>query len=196
MSVIDDLIYDRTQADVDRVYELKGKILAGGLSALTDAEKTEYMAGMKGAYNYTDLNRVGQAVAYIAQQMKTRPQRGAAYSAARGGGNDVTVVLPYDPESITVSPKTDWAVTDIPMQAAMETYLANLTELRGQLTLPADAPTVPTSMRNLTFSTANDIEYLLYLINAALVELEQSLYDEIDKTVAAFEYVNLYYCGE
>lgn len=68
MSVIDDLIYDRTQADVDRVYELKGKILAGGLSALTDAEKTEYMAGMKGAYNYTDLNRVGQAVSYIAQQ--------------------------------------------------------------------------------------------------------------------------------
>lgn len=128
--------------------------------------------------------------------MKTLPQRVAAYSAARGGGNDVTVVLPYDPESITVSPKTDWAVTDIPMQAAMETYLANLTELRGQLTLPVDAPTVPTSMRNLTFSTANDIEYLLYLINAALVELEQSLYDEIDKTVAAFEYVNLYYCGE
>lgn len=196
MSVIDDLIYDRTQADVDRVFELKGKILAGGLSALTDAEKTEYMAGMKGAYNYTDLNRVGQAVSYIAQQMKTLPQRVAAYSAARGGGNDVTVVLPYDPESITVSPKTDWAVTDIPMQAAMETYLANLTELREQLTLPADAPTVPTSMRNLTFSTTNDIEYLLYLINTALVELEQSLYDEIDKTVAAFEYVNLYYCGE
>lgn len=196
MSVIDNLIYDRTQADVDRVYELKGKILAGGLSSLTDAEKTEYMAGMKGAYNYTDLNRVGQAVSYIAQQMKTLPQRVAAYSAARGGGNNVTAVLPYDPESITVSPKTDWAVTDIPMQAAMETYLVNLTELRGQLTLPADAPTVPTSMRNLTFSIANDIEYLLYLISAALTELEQSLYDEVDKTIAAFEYVNLYYCEE
>lgn len=195
MSVIDNLIYDRTQADVDRVYELKGKILVEGLSSLTDAEKTEYMAGMKGAYNYTDLNRVGQAVSYIAQKMKTLPQRVAAYSAARGGDN-VTVVLPYDPESITVSPKTDWAVTDIPMQAAMETYLANLTELRGQLTLPADAPTVPTSMRNLTFSTANDIEYLLYLISAALTELEQSLYDRVDKTIAAFEYVNLYYCEE
>ncbi len=196
MSVIDNLIFDRTQADVDRVYELKNKILSGGLSSLTDAEKTEYMAGLKGAYNYTDLNRVGEAVSYLAQQMKTLPQRVAAYSAARGGGNDVTIALPYDPDGIAVNPKTDWVVTDIPMQAAMETYLANLTVLRGQFTLPADAPTVPMAMRNLTFSTANDIEYLLYLINAVLVELEQSLYNEIDKTIAAFGYANLYYCGE
>ena len=30
MSVIDNLIFDRTQADVDRVFELKNKILTGG----------------------------------------------------------------------------------------------------------------------------------------------------------------------
>lgn len=29
MSVIDNLIFDRTQADVDRVFELKNKILTG-----------------------------------------------------------------------------------------------------------------------------------------------------------------------
>ena len=59
MSVIDELIFDRTQADVDRVFELKNKILTGGgLSALTPEEQTEYMAGMKGAYNATDFNRI------------------------------------------------------------------------------------------------------------------------------------------
>ena len=65
-TVIDTLVFNRTQADVDRVFILKNKILTGGLTALSDEEKTEYMAGMKGAYNYQDMNRVGQAVAYIA----------------------------------------------------------------------------------------------------------------------------------
>lgn len=52
MSIIDNLVYDRTQADVDRVFTLKNKILTEGLSSLSAEEKTEYMAGMKGAYNY------------------------------------------------------------------------------------------------------------------------------------------------
>ena len=51
MSIIDNLVYDRTQADVDRVFTLKNKILTEGLSSLSAEEKTEYMAGMKGAYN-------------------------------------------------------------------------------------------------------------------------------------------------
>lgn len=31
MSIINELVYDRTQADVDRVYTLKNKILTEGL---------------------------------------------------------------------------------------------------------------------------------------------------------------------
>ncbi len=196
MSVIDNLIFDRTQADVDRVYELKNKILSGGLSSLTDAEKTEYMAGLKGAYNYTDLNRVGEAVSYLAQQMKTLAEQVAAYSEGKGAGGDVSGVLPYDPDSIAVSPKTDWAVTDIPTQSEMEAYVNDLVALRAQFELPASAPTVPANMRNLTFSTANDIEYLLYLINAALIELGTLAYGKVDRMAAAFEYTDLCYCGE
>lgn len=33
MSIIDNLVYDRTQADVDRVFTLKNKILTGGFRA-------------------------------------------------------------------------------------------------------------------------------------------------------------------
>ena len=62
MSIIDNLVYDRTQADVDRVFTLKNKILTEGLSSLSAEEKTEYMAGMKGAYNYGDMNRVGHSL--------------------------------------------------------------------------------------------------------------------------------------
>lgn len=196
MSIIDSLIYDRTQADVDRVTTLKQKILTQGLSSLTEAESSEYMAGLKGAYNYTDLNRVGQAVAYIADQMETLPTRIAEYSQQKGASDDVTIVLPYDPEDIDVNVKANWTVSDIPTQAQMETYLNNLVELRAQLSLPSNAPTVPTSMRKLTYQTANDIEYLLYLINTALEALEASLKSQIDRTASAFAYTGIYYCDE
>ena len=79
MSVIDTLIFDRTQADVDRVYALKQKILTGGLTSLTAEEKAEYMGGMRGAYNATDLNRVGQAVSYLADRFTDLPGELEAY---------------------------------------------------------------------------------------------------------------------
>ena len=55
------LITDRVQADVDRVAALAARVSAG---TATDAEKTEWASDLKGAYNASDLNRVGAAVAY------------------------------------------------------------------------------------------------------------------------------------
>ena len=56
---LDNLIFDRTAADVQRVKTLTGKLSAG---TATEEEKAEWLAGMKGAYNAADLNRVGAAV--------------------------------------------------------------------------------------------------------------------------------------
>ena len=54
------LITDRTQADVSRVEQLAAKIKAGTAS---ESELVEFnSAAMKGAYNYTDLNRVTAAM--------------------------------------------------------------------------------------------------------------------------------------
>ncbi len=54
------LITDRTQADVSRVEQLSAKIKAGTAS---ESEMAEFnSAAMKGAYNYTDLNRVTAAM--------------------------------------------------------------------------------------------------------------------------------------
>lgn len=196
MSVIDELIYDRTQADVDRVFTLKSKILTGGLSALTSEELSEYMAGMKGAYNYTDMNRVGQAVAYIAERMTALPDELAAYRAEKGVDDDPIYEVPYDPSTVVVAAKTNWAMGDTPTQALAKAYLNNLVVLRKQLTLPAEAPVVPSTLDKLTYVVANDIEYLLYLIDRQLTEVENDLYSKIDLTVAAYAYTNLCYCGE
>lgn len=54
------LITDRTQADVSRVEQISAKIKAGTAS---ESEMAEFnSAAMKGAYNYTDLNRVTAAM--------------------------------------------------------------------------------------------------------------------------------------
>ena len=64
MSVIDTLVTDRTEADVSRYSELRDK----GWAEMTTAEKAEWVAGMKGAYNASDLNRVASAMAYLSQR--------------------------------------------------------------------------------------------------------------------------------
>ena len=62
MSIIDELITDRTQSDVTHWKELHDK----GWVGMTDEEKAEWnTASMKGAYNYTDLNRVVEAMDYL-----------------------------------------------------------------------------------------------------------------------------------
>lgn len=196
MSVIDTLIFDRTQADVDRVYALKQKILTGGLTSLTAEEKAEYMGGMRGAYNATDLNRVGQAVSYLADRFTDLPGELEAYREEKGVADDELYHVPYDPSTVVVSPKQNWTVADIPTNSQVQTYLNNLLVLRRQLVLPADAPMVPTSLNNLTFDTANQIEYLLWLVNAALVEVENDLYGKIDRAAESFWYAGEVNCGE
>lgn len=77
MTIIDTLITDRTSSDVSRWSELKSK----GWAGMTEAEKAEWSAGMKGAYKYTDLNRVNEALVYLQNRL-------------RGYGYLVDVVLP------------------------------------------------------------------------------------------------------
>lgn len=61
------LIYDRTAEDVERALALAKKAEAG---TLTDAEKTEWLAGMKGCYNASDMNRVEAAVKQLAAELR------------------------------------------------------------------------------------------------------------------------------
>lgn len=136
-TVIDTLIYDRTQADVDRVFTLKNKILKEGLTALSVKEKAEYMMGMKGAYNASDLNRVGQAISYITDLLN-----GYGYS-------------------VFVNPKTDWTMSDIPTPEQMKQYRQNVATLRQVLSVLSTTPDVPPDMEGLTWQEANDIERIL-----------------------------------
>lgn len=137
--IIDELVTDRTQADVNRVSTLTAKWLDG---TITNEEKAEWLAGMKGAYNFTDLNRVGRAVEFVGNLL------------FQGGHH------------IHVTAKQDWTVADIPTQAQMNAFLTDLTLLKSSvrgITIP-----VPQNMDNLNFQTANQIEQLIIAVYDAI----------------------------
>lgn len=129
------LVTDRTQQDVAYAKQLIDKLVTG---TATDAEKSEWNSfTLKGAYNYTDLNRVGAAMQYVAERIN-----GYGYV-------------------VHVSPRTDWGEEDCPTPSAMSRYLADLAVLRSKFAMMQTTPTVPEDMEQLTYTEANNIEKIL-----------------------------------
>ena len=196
MSVIDSLIYDRTQEDVERVKSLKQKIMLDGLDSLSAEEKNEYLSGMRGAYNYTDLNRVGSAVNFIKDKMVSFPSEFESYMKEKNVATSPYYKISYDPEIINVSAKTDWTVYDIPTMIQMDQYLNNINVLRSVLPLPSDTPPTPTSMNYLGIYNANVIEQILKITDDTFESYKKSMYAKVDNTVAAWSYCGETLCGE
>ena len=88
-------------------------------------------------YNTTDLNRVGRAMYYVAERL-------------RSCGFDVKV-----------NPRTDWTRTDWPTPSAFIKYRKNLHKLHDTLVLFTTTPAVPADHDWLTPGEANDIEKIL-----------------------------------
>lgn len=134
MIVIDTLVTDRTEADLKELEALFDRPMSQWTAeelAWFDETKS------KGAYNCTDLNRVGKAILYVADLLN-----GYGYS-------------------VHVSPKTDWAIGDIPTPAQLQLYLACVSTLRAVLEVLPTTPEVPADMEGLTVQEANDIEQIL-----------------------------------
>lgn len=145
-TIIDTLITDRTQADVERVRGLAAK----GFTAMTAAEQAEWLAGMKGAYNAVDLNRVGTALNYLAGRLGAICGR-----------------------SITWTAKTDWAATDIITASQAAEYRRQIQNIRDALTYPAGTPDAP-ELGRLTYTDANNIERILKLCEDLIVNVAKS----------------------
>ena len=133
MSIIDTLITDRTQDDVDE-------------------------RNAKGIYNASDLNRVGLAMNYVAERLKSAG---------------------YDPH---ISPKTDWKDDEWVDLTAQAVYLGGLSELRKQFAMMESTPEVPPRLLatgintndGLTYTWANDIEKILEDIDRLLANASQA----------------------
>ncbi len=97
-------------------------------------------------YNVSDLNRVGEAVRYLAERFTN-------YGYA-----------------VSVAPKTNWAENDVPIRRQLETYRRNIVELRRQLTVMQSTPKTPETMLFLDYLKANNIEQILFDLDELLTK--------------------------
>lgn len=142
------LITDRTKEDETRALKLSEK----GLENMTAAELEEYLAGLKGAYNASDMNRVESAVKYIADRF--------------------TVVGMHPEVNVYVL----WSRDMYPEPAEMDRYLKNIGILRALLPMAPDVPPVPPDMDRLNYEEANDIEKILLAVDDAITRISKGWY--------------------
>ena len=137
---LDHLITDRTTQDVERVKALQAK----AWQDMTEEEKVEWLSPLKGSYNYTDLNRVEEAVAYVAGRLKEYGY------------------LPSLPDTRT------WSVGDIPNASDFARYLGNVAALRRAIVVWKSTPKAPDSIDRFAITEANALEQILVDLNQLL----------------------------
>ena len=142
------LITNRTARDVARWKELHDK----GWDAMTPEEQSEWLAGMRGAYKHTDMNRVESAVKTL-----------AARFAERGTNLNLTT-------------KTDWARTDWPQVTDMKRYYLNVETLLRATGVNLPVPDPPTAATRLNYEIANNLEKILLAVERWLDSSEESHY--------------------
>ena len=153
MSIIDTLVTNRTEQHVAKLKEILSKPMSewtedeadyfwyggeplyatDGILSATDGVLYANDGGdgiQRGAYNATDLNRVGQACIYLIGLIASLGYDTSAYAQLR----------------------TNWSVTDVPTAAEMATYLATIARLKAQFSAVQD---IPSTMNALTYQGAN-----------------------------------------
>ena len=126
-------IIDRTQADVNLVLEYDNI----GYNNLTPEQKAVWNAGMKGALNSSDLNRIENNIQFVASIL----------------------------ELYNLNIKTNWQMSDIPINNDFNRILSNLNAVKDRaherfgINLP-ETPSLPLN----SFEKINDIENILYII--------------------------------
>jgi len=132
------LITDRTAFDVEKVRELCQR----GMDRWSAEETAWFNAAIvRGAYNDTDLNRVGTAVRYLAGELAK---------------------LGYNPAARS---KTDWTMRDVPTESPMRDYLGGVEAVvTAQPLFYLLRQPLPETMRELDITGANQIEEALTMV--------------------------------
>lgn len=128
-----ELIYDRTTDDAAEALRLARKAFAG---TLTDEEKTVWLAGLKGAYNTADMNRVAAAVSTLSGLLNEAGYKNEISAQSFADGEDST-------------------------DEKYSTYLANVQILRDAISVRATTPELPAADAKLDYVGANNIEKIL-----------------------------------
>jgi len=142
---LEHLITDRASQDVDRVRVLAAK----AWQDMTAEERAEWLSPLKGAYNYTDLNRVEEAVAYVSERL-----------------NEFGY-LPFLPTT------RNWSAGDIPNTSDLSRCFGNVAQLRRAITVWASTPYAPNA-NSFGANEANDLEQILVDVDLVLTRISQA----------------------
>ena len=186
-----EMITDRTMSDVELVKSLVKK----GLKRMTYDERRSFLSGMKGAYNYTDFNRVESVVKYLSDRLVKVPVEIDNLRKELYIASDSAFSVPYDPSDYeNINVKTDWNVTNILTETDRARYIGNVENIALSL---SDLPeSFPMSFVGLTYSGANAIEQSLVNIDILLTELKKSKETLLINTSKEMFYSGEIYGGE
>lgn len=142
-----DLVFDRSSSDVTYANQLRTKVLNNGFDSLTEQERADWQThALKGFYNYTDKNRVENAVKQI---------------------NEVLIQYGYMNDVLTII--EDRNIDSIDDKASITRYLNNIQVLINNFYVLQTTPSLPSNLDDLDITKANNIEKILYDINTILV---------------------------
>lgn len=144
--MLENMITDRTYTDFQRWLFLRNK----GYANMTESERAEWGEDMKGAYNASDLNRVGKALNYLYERLHT-----AGY------------IKPSD----VFTAKTDWNSNDIPTAEQFTHYIKAVSIIRGAVAQFATTPQAPADTGSLNYVEANNIEQIMLDVDKLITNM-------------------------
>lgn len=122
-------VFDRTSEDILKVQSYA----AAGYENLTPDRQSEWLAGMKGSWNFGDLNRIENNTKFLADL--------------------------YGIAGMTF--KTDRTYRDIADRAEIQRIIDNINKLREYFDVYESTPDTPEAPIN-TYKKANDLERIIY----------------------------------
>lgn len=147
---LENLITDRTSMDVDQVKTLMAK----AWQDMTPEEQAEWLSPLKGAYNYTDLNRVGGALNHVRDRLAEVGYLQADIFTAR----------------------EDWSREEIPTVSQITEYLQHVSLLREAFAQFPTTPAAPTNPNSLDYAAANAIEQILIDVDALITLMVKAFF--------------------
>ena len=172
------LIFDRSSADIFEAEDLMRR----PWWKFSEEEKLKFLQGLRGCYDYTDLNRVETAVSEISSRMVELPDELDAAAAEAGVAWD-KFALPYDPNKASLLTKTYWDGAELFDEDERERYLSNIKYIRDSLT--PELP-MPSDFDTFDWQAANNLEKILFEADAALTAFENKILSEIEEEATGF----------
>ena len=217
-----EMITDRSASDV----LLAKNLIKKGFQNMTEDEKNSFLSGLKGAYNYIDVNRIETVIKYFVDTMLQIYEQNIQLAKELGVSWAEIYDVPYNPEDYkNIVHKNDWNTNDIFSEADRTDFLNKIVYVLSAIIdipsntnyltdknrlvlqdrdgnnlefegLTTSTEEFPTSFDGFDYKKANIIEKSMEDFNVALADLKSNKENLIIGTSKAWYYSGDLYGGE